>query len=76
VVSVIRRSSWQLTGLRSATMTMLGPLEVETCRDSDAGWSADQIVEQYPITGGRIIVVRGKHRRMNPLREANRDTCA
>jgi type I restriction enzyme, R subunit len=55
-------------------MTTLGPLEAETCRDfvmprlHEAGWSADQIVEQYPITDGRIVVVRGKHRRGDPLR--------
>jgi type I restriction enzyme R subunit len=54
--------------------TALGPLEAETCRDyvvprlHDAGWSADQIIEQYPITDGRILVVRGKHRRGDPLR--------
>jgi type I restriction enzyme, R subunit len=55
-------------------MTTLGPLEAETCRDyvvprlHDAGWSPDQIIEQYPITDGRIAVVRGKHRRGDPLR--------
>lgn len=55
-------------------MTLLGPLEAETCRDyvvprlRDAHWSADQIIEQYPITDGRIVVARGKHRRGDPLR--------
>lgn len=34
----------------------------------DAGWSPDQISEQYPITDGRIVVLRGRHRRGDPLR--------
>lgn len=55
-------------------MTTLGSLEEETCRDyvvprlQDAGWSSDQIIEQYPVTHGRIVVARGKHRRGDPLR--------
>jgi uncharacterized protein (DUF433 family) len=38
-------------------------LEKDTCRDfvlpllAAAGWSSDQIVEQYPITAGRITAV-------------------
>ncbi|HEX9682438.1 MAG TPA: DEAD/DEAH box helicase family protein [Acidimicrobiales bacterium] len=52
----------------------LGPLEKDTCRDfvlprlKAAGWSDDQIVEQYPITAGRIITAGKKHRRAKPLR--------
>lgn len=40
-----------------------GPLEKDTCRDyvlprlKAAGWSKDQILEQFPITDGRIISV-------------------
>jgi len=55
-------------------VSALGPLEAETCRDyvvprlRDAGWSEDRIVEQYPVTDGRIAVVRGKHRRGERLR--------
>jgi type I restriction enzyme R subunit len=51
-----------------------GPLEKDTCRDfvlprlKAAGWADEQIVEQYPITGGRIITVGRKHRRAAPLR--------
>jgi hypothetical protein len=38
-----------------------GPLEEYSCRDfvpprlKAAGWADEQIVEQYPITGGRTI---------------------
>lgn len=55
-------------------MSNLGPLESQTCRDyvvpnlEKAGWSVDQIVEQYPISPGRIELRRGKHRRGDPLR--------
>jgi type I restriction enzyme R subunit len=55
-------------------MSDLGPLESETCRDyvvprlQSAGWSLEQIVEQYPITDGRIQISRGRHRRDKPLR--------
>lgn len=51
-----------------------GPLEKDTCRDfvmprlKSAGWSDDQIVEQYRITDGRIITAGKKHRRATPLR--------
>lgn len=51
-----------------------GPLEKDTCRDyvlprlRAAGWSRDQILEQFPITDGRIISVGKKHRRADPLR--------
>ncbi|HUP15110.1 MAG TPA: DEAD/DEAH box helicase family protein [Acidimicrobiia bacterium] len=51
-----------------------GPLERDTCRDyvmpllKQAGWSTDQIVEQYPITAGRVLPVGKKHRRAKPLR--------
>jgi type I restriction enzyme R subunit len=51
-----------------------GPLEKDTCRDyvlprlQAAGWSRDQILEQFPITDGRIISVGKKHRRADPLR--------
>jgi type I restriction enzyme R subunit len=51
-----------------------GPLEKDTCRDyvlpllKAAGWSDDQIVEQFPITAGRVITVGRKHRRGDALR--------
>ncbi len=51
-----------------------GPLEADTCRDyvlplvKAAGWGDDQIVEQFPITDGRIVPVGKKHRRAKPLR--------
>jgi type I restriction enzyme R subunit len=51
-----------------------GPLEKDTCRDyvlpllKAAGWSDDQIVEQFPITAGRVITVGKKHRRGDALR--------
>lgn len=51
-----------------------GPLEKDTCRDfvlpllAAAGWSPDQIVEQYPITAGRITAVGRRHRRGEALR--------
>lgn len=51
-----------------------GPLEKDTCRDyvlpllKAAGWSDDQIIEQYPITAGRIVTVGKKHRRGEALR--------
>lgn len=53
---------------------MRGPLEKDTCRDyvlprlKAAGWSDDQIQEQYPITDGRVITVGTKHRRGQALR--------
>jgi len=53
---------------------MPGPLEKDTCRDyvlpllKAAGWSEDQITEQFPITDGRIITVGKKHRRAAALR--------
>lgn len=62
----------------SATATFVamaaGPLEKDTCRDyvlpllQAAGWSDDQIVEQYPITAGRVVTVGKKHRRGDALR--------
>lgn len=48
-----------------------GALEKDTCRDyvlprlKAAGWTDDQIVEQYRITDGRIVMVAKKHRRAN-----------
>ncbi len=51
-----------------------GPLEKDTCREyvlpllKAAGWSDDQIVEQFPITAGRVISVGKKHRRGDALR--------
>jgi type I restriction enzyme R subunit len=51
-----------------------GPLERDTCRDfvlpllSGAGWSEDQIQQQFPITDGRVISVGRKHRRGDALR--------
>ncbi|MEO6469939.1 MAG: DEAD/DEAH box helicase family protein [Acidimicrobiia bacterium] len=50
-----------------------GPLEKDTCRDfvlprlKAAGWSDDQIHEQFRITDGRIITVGKKHRRGEAL---------
>lgn len=55
-------------------MPARGPLESDTCRDyvlprlKAAGWSDDQIIEQYPITDGRIMTVGTRHRRDKPLR--------
>ena len=55
-------------------MQSRGPLEEDTCRDyvvprlKAAGWSDDQIVEQFPVTDGRIVPTRGRHRREKPLR--------
>ncbi len=51
-----------------------GPLESDTCRDvvlpglKAAGWTDDQIVEQYPITDGRIIPHGRRCRRAKALR--------
>jgi type I restriction enzyme, R subunit len=51
-----------------------GPVEKDTCRDyvlpllKSAGWGDDQIVEQYPITAGRVITAGKKHRRGSALR--------
>ncbi|MGI9016992.1 MAG: EcoAI/FtnUII family type I restriction enzme subunit R [Euzebya sp.] len=53
---------------------MAGPLEKDTCRDyvlpllKAAGWGDDQIIEQYPITAGRVVTVGKKHRRGDALR--------
>jgi type I restriction enzyme, R subunit len=50
------------------------PTEVDTCRDyvvprlKEAGWSDDQVVEQYRITDGRIVKVGSRHRRGAQLR--------
>lgn len=55
-------------------MSSRGPLESDTCRDyvlprlNAAGWTGDQIIEQYPITDGRIMTVGQRHRRDKPLR--------
>ncbi len=51
-----------------------GPVEKDTCRDyvlpllKAAGWDDDQIVEQYPITAGRVVPFGKRHRRVKPLR--------
>jgi type I restriction enzyme, R subunit len=51
-----------------------GPLEKDTCREyvlpllKAAGWTDDQILEQFPITAGRVISVGKKHRRGDALR--------
>ncbi len=51
-----------------------GPLEKDTCREvvlpalHAAGWTEDQIREQFPITDGRVIVVGRRHRRKLALR--------
>jgi type I restriction enzyme, R subunit len=53
---------------------MPGPLEWDTCRDyvlprlKAAGWSDDQIQQQFSITDGRVIAVGKKHRRGDALR--------
>ncbi|MEM9518967.1 MAG: DEAD/DEAH box helicase family protein [Actinomycetota bacterium] len=50
------------------------PSESETCREQilpalrAAGWSDDQIVEEYQITDGRIVPIGDRHRRDKPLR--------
>jgi type I restriction enzyme, R subunit len=50
-----------------------GPLEKDTCKDYvlplllAAGWTTDQIVEQYAITAGRIVKAGKKHRRGEAL---------
>lgn len=55
-------------------MSVRGPLESETCRDYilprliQAGWSEDQIVEQFRVTDGRIVRTGHRHRRDRPLR--------
>ncbi len=55
-------------------MANLGPLEASTCKDyvvpllKAAGWSDEQIVEQFPVTDGRIIPGVKGHRREKPLR--------
>jgi len=55
-------------------MSSQGPRESETCRDyvlprlKAAGWTDDQIIEQFPITDGRIVTVGQRHRRDKPLR--------
>ena len=54
-------------------MRVPGPLEKDTCRDyvlprlTAAGWTDDQIQEQFPITDGRIITVGKRHRRGDAL---------
>lgn len=51
-----------------------GQPEQDTCRDyvlprlRDAGWTDDQIQEQYRITEGRVIAVGNRHRRGEALR--------
>jgi type I restriction enzyme, R subunit len=50
------------------------PTEADTCRDyvlprlQDSGWTPDQIIEQYPVTDGRIVATARGHRRDRPLR--------
>lgn len=54
-------------------MTSRGPLESDTCRDyvvprlEGAGWRREQVLEQYPVTHGRIIPTGRRHRRDRPL---------
>jgi type I restriction enzyme R subunit len=54
-------------------MSSRGPLESDTCRDyvvprlKAAGWNAEQIVEQHPITHGKIIRTGRGHRRDRSL---------
>jgi type I restriction enzyme R subunit len=51
-----------------------GPLESDTCRDyvlprlRAAGWQDDQIIEQFPVTDGRIVLAGKQHRRDRPLK--------
>lgn len=60
--------------VRPMTAGTAGPLETDTCREyvlprlRDAGWNDDQIVEQFPITEGRIVLAGKRHRRDKPLR--------
>jgi type I restriction enzyme R subunit len=50
-----------------------GPLESDTCRDyvlprlEAAGWVRDQILDQFPITDGRIITTGRRPRRGEAL---------
>lgn len=55
-------------------MSGMGPLEAATCKDyvvpllKEAGWTDEQIIEQFPVTDGRIIPGLKGHRRDRPLR--------
>jgi len=55
-------------------VTQAGPKESDTCRDyvlprlKAADWQPEQIIEQYPITDGRIVPHGKKHRREKALR--------
>jgi type I restriction enzyme R subunit len=55
-------------------MSGAGLNEQETCQDYvvpalvAAGWSPEQIIEQYPITDGRIVQAGKRHKRARPLR--------
>lgn len=50
-----------------------GPKESDTCRDyvlprlAEAGWNRDQIIDQFPITDGRVITTGRRPRRGDAL---------
>lgn len=44
------------------------PVETTCCPVSTAGWGPEEIIEQYPVTDGRIVPVGRRHRRDKPLR--------
>ncbi len=52
----------------------VGPSEKDTCRDyvlprlKAAHWGDDQILEQFPITDGRVVTVGRRHRRAQARR--------
>jgi type I restriction enzyme R subunit len=70
----LRRIIGRIIAVAVTVRPMPGPLERDTCRDyvlprlKAAGWSEDQIQEQFPITDGRVIAVGKKHRRGDALR--------
>lgn len=53
---------------------VLGPTESQTCREKilpalrSAGWTDDQILEEFQITDGRIVPMGDRHKRDAPLR--------
>lgn len=50
-----------------------GPRESDTCRDYvlprllDAGWQREQIIDQFPVTDGRVITTGRRPRRGEAL---------
>ena len=60
-----------LAGLEVASVRTMGVAVPEGLhvKQEDAGpvWQPDQIVEQYPVTHGRIVHAGRRHRRDRPL---------